>query len=119
MLASPINPADLNVLQGLYPIEPSLPAAGGNEGVGEVLADGDVKSVRVDKWLLMGTTGLDHSIERGDCDKIPVKNGLSMKDAAMLSINPCTAYRMLKDFQPLQEGVCLKSLSQNLLLHGF
>ncbi|XP_046841044.1 enoyl-[acyl-carrier-protein] reductase, mitochondrial-like isoform X1 [Xenia sp. Carnegie-2017] len=110
MLASPINPADLNVLQGLYPIKPSLPAVGGNEGLGEVLVVGDdVKSVRVGDWVLMGNAGLGSWMEmkilkEDDCVKIPVKNGLSMKDAAMLSINPCTAYRMLKDFQPLQEG---------------
>ncbi|XP_046841051.1 enoyl-[acyl-carrier-protein] reductase, mitochondrial-like isoform X2 [Xenia sp. Carnegie-2017] len=59
MLASPINPADLNVLQGLYPIKPSLPAVGGNEGLGEVLVVGDdVKSVRVGDWVLMGNAGL-------------------------------------------------------------
>ena len=36
MLAAPINPADLNTIEGTYPKKPSLPAVGGNEGVGEV-----------------------------------------------------------------------------------
>lgn len=35
-LASPVNPADINQVQGVYPIKPSLPAVGGNEMVGEV-----------------------------------------------------------------------------------
>ncbi len=35
-LASPINPADINQIQGVYPIKPPLPAVGGNEGYGRV-----------------------------------------------------------------------------------
>lgn len=34
--AAPINPADLNVLQGTYGVKPKLPAVGGNEGCGWV-----------------------------------------------------------------------------------
>ena len=36
VLASPVNPADINMIQGVYPLCPMLPAVGGNEGVGEV-----------------------------------------------------------------------------------
>lgn len=35
-LASPVNPADINQVQGVYPIKLPLPAVGGNEMVGEV-----------------------------------------------------------------------------------
>lgn len=35
-MGAPINPADINQLQGVYPIKPSLPAVGGVEGFGEV-----------------------------------------------------------------------------------
>lgn len=35
-LAAPINPADLNQIQGVYPVKPTLPAIGGNEGCGRV-----------------------------------------------------------------------------------
>ncbi|VDM66047.1 unnamed protein product [Strongylus vulgaris] len=38
-IASPINPADLNTLQGVYPIKPPLPAVGGSEGFGRVEKD--------------------------------------------------------------------------------
>lgn len=34
--AAPVNPADLNQLQGVYPVSPDLPAVGGNEGCGWV-----------------------------------------------------------------------------------
>jgi trans-2-enoyl-CoA reductase len=36
MLAAPINPADINMIQGVYGIKPKLPAIGGNEGVGVI-----------------------------------------------------------------------------------
>ncbi|ETN78251.1 hypothetical protein NECAME_02957 [Necator americanus] len=35
-IAAPINPADINTLQGVYPIKPQLPAVAGNEGYGRV-----------------------------------------------------------------------------------
>lgn len=41
ILAAPVNPADLNIIEGTYPIKPdAFPAVGGNEGVGVVLAVG-------------------------------------------------------------------------------
>ena len=33
MLASPINPSDLNMAEGTYGIKATLPAIGGNEGI--------------------------------------------------------------------------------------
>jgi trans-2-enoyl-CoA reductase len=39
-LASPINPADINTIQGVYSIKPALPAIPGNEGCAEVLRVG-------------------------------------------------------------------------------
>lgn len=41
MLAAPINPSDINRVQGVYPVRPPLPAAvAGYEGVGQVHAVG-------------------------------------------------------------------------------
>jgi trans-2-enoyl-CoA reductase len=41
MLAAPINPSDINRIEGVYPIRPPLPGAvGGYEGVGQVHALG-------------------------------------------------------------------------------
>ena len=43
---------------GTYPIKPCLPAVGGNEGVGEVLAIGSgVKDINVGDWALMASSG--------------------------------------------------------------
>lgn len=33
---APINPSDINQIEGKYPIKPALPAVAGNEGVGVV-----------------------------------------------------------------------------------
>lgn len=47
-LLSPVNPADINVIQGKYPSRPTLPAVPGNEGVGEIIRVGaGVKSLCV------------------------------------------------------------------------
>ena len=43
MLAAPVNPADLNVVEGVYPLRPVLddePVVGGTEGVGVVEGSG-------------------------------------------------------------------------------
>ncbi|KAK6234746.1 hypothetical protein SCA6_010083 [Theobroma cacao] len=40
MLAAPINPSDINRIEGVYPVRPQVPAVGGYEGVGEVYSVG-------------------------------------------------------------------------------
>ena len=37
---APVNPSDINQIEGKYPIKPPLPAFGGNEGAGRVLEVG-------------------------------------------------------------------------------
>ncbi|OTF73144.1 trans-2-enoyl-CoA reductase, mitochondrial-like protein [Euroglyphus maynei] len=53
-LASPINPADINTIQGVYPVKPSsFPAIAGNEGVAEVIRVGSgVKHVEIGESLI-------------------------------------------------------------------
>ena len=45
MIASPVNPSDINMIQGVYPIERELPAIGGSEGVGEIVRVGSNISI--------------------------------------------------------------------------
>ena len=46
-------------LTGTYPIKPSLPTVGGNEGVGEVVAIGrQVEDLKKGDWVLMANSGL-------------------------------------------------------------
>uniref|UniRef100_A0A8R1E0Z5 Enoyl-[acyl-carrier-protein] reductase, mitochondrial n=1 Tax=Caenorhabditis japonica TaxID=281687 RepID=A0A8R1E0Z5_CAEJA len=78
-IAAPINPADLNQIQGVYPVKPTLPAVGGNEGFGKVISVGSsVNNIKV-----------------GDHTSLTLKS---------FSVNPPTAYRMLKDFVDLKKG---------------
>ncbi len=57
MLAAPVNPADLNQVEGRYPTLPPLPAVGGGEGVGVVEALGDsVRGLAIGvRVLLLGS----------------------------------------------------------------
>ena len=106
-LASPINPADWNTIQGVYGVKPPLPAFAGNEGVAEVLEAGpDVKRLRTGDWVVPAQVGLgtwrthalavEHSLVR-----LP-KDGLDVFAAASITVNPCTAYRMLQDYVALK-----------------
>lgn len=109
MLAAPINPADINQIQGVYALKPSLPAVGGNEGVGEVtevgsevqgLNAGDHVVLRAEQCLgswCRHLVALEHQVL-----KIPA--GLPVEAAATASVNPCTAFRLLKDFEDLKPG---------------
>ncbi|XP_023023589.1 enoyl-[acyl-carrier-protein] reductase, mitochondrial [Leptinotarsa decemlineata] len=108
MLAAPVNPADINTIQGKYPSKPSLPAVPGNEGVAEVVEVGsNVTELEVGDHVVPTTNNLGtwrtHLILSQDCFlKVPKELGLV--EAATLTVNPCTAYRMLKDFTNLRPG---------------
>lgn len=107
-LAAPINPADLNMIEGVYNLLPSLPAIGGNEGVAQVLAVGDaVRGLREGDWVIPALPGFGTWRKYAICnedDVDPIEKDVPIEIAATISINPCTAYRMLRDFTPLQPG---------------
>ena len=108
MLAAPINPSDILMVQGRYGIAPKLPAVGGNEGVGVVKAVGkDVSKFNVGDWVIargggFGTWCQEAVVSDSEVDK--VANDIPVEYAATIGVNPCTAYRLLKDFGNLQPG---------------
>ncbi|KAK9883105.1 hypothetical protein WA026_001304 [Henosepilachna vigintioctopunctata] len=108
MIAAPINPADINTIQGKYPVKPTFPAVAGNEGVGEIVSVGpDISDIKVGDRVItlkngLGTWRTHLTINRDNVLKVPKKLGLV--EAATLSVNPCTAFRMLKDFEKLKPG---------------
>ncbi|XP_059805282.1 enoyl-[acyl-carrier-protein] reductase, mitochondrial isoform X2 [Hypanus sabinus] len=108
MLAAPINPSDINMMQGTYAILPDLPAVGGNEGVGQVLETGSkVTNLKPGDWVIPSDTGLGtwRMEAVGNMNAfIKVPNTVPLPCAATLSVNPCTAYRMLCDFESLKPG---------------
>lgn len=115
MLAAPVNPADVNQIQGSYPTKPELTstlgtsgpsAVGGNEGVAEVIATGaNVKTLDHGDWVVMrrsnmGTWRTHLQADEGEVMKIDKadREGLSPLQIGTASVNPITAYRMLIDF---------------------
>ncbi|XP_047521611.1 enoyl-[acyl-carrier-protein] reductase, mitochondrial isoform X1 [Pieris napi] len=106
MLAAPVNPADINTIQGKYPVKVNLPSIPGNEGVGLVEQVGsEVKDLSRGKKVIL-TTSLEGTwrdvgvFQRSSLTVVP--DALGDVEAATLTVNPCTAFRMLRDF------VCLK-----------
>ncbi|KAL1229071.1 Enoyl-[acyl-carrier-protein] reductase [Trichinella pseudospiralis] len=108
MLAASINPADINQIQGVYPVKPTLPAVGGNEGVLRIEAVGnEVTNLRVGDWAIPAQAGFGTWRNVGVAnakDLLKINNQLSVAEAATLAVNPSTAYRMLQDFVHLQPG---------------
>ncbi|XP_036406491.1 enoyl-[acyl-carrier-protein] reductase, mitochondrial [Megalops cyprinoides] len=108
MLAAPVNPADINMLQGTYPILPPFPAVGGNEGVGEVVEVGsEVTCFSPGDWVIpvdagFGTWRTEVVCDAADVIKVP--SDITLLGAATIGVNPCTAYRMLHDFEHLRPG---------------
>lgn len=108
ILAAPINPSDINMIQGTYAILPDLPAVGGNEGVGQVLEVGGlVKSLKSGDWVIPKDAGLGTwrtEAVLAEDDVISLPNTIPLLSAATLGVNPCTALRMLSDFEDLKPG---------------
>lgn len=105
MLAAPINPADLNFVEGVYGVKPELPATPGTEGCGEIVesrADGWDPGGRV---ILLGRLGSWSSLlDARPADLLRVPAGLDPVQAAMLKINPATAWLLLTGEGPLEPG---------------
>jgi len=106
-LVCPVNPADINVLQGTYPIRPALPATGGGEGVAEIVAAGAGSELQPGDWVLpavpMSGTWRSHLLGQEE-HWIKIRNDIPAISAATMMINPCTALRMLLDFVSLSPG---------------
>ena len=107
MLAAPINPADLNAIEGKYPVRPELPATPGMEGAGEVGEIGSaVRNLTTgDRVILPHNFGTWREACAIAADKlVVVPREIDAIQAAMLKVNPITAWRMLHDFVPLKSG---------------
>jgi trans-2-enoyl-CoA reductase len=108
-LYSPINPADLNMISGSYPIKPALPAVGGSEGLGQVVAAGSSSKFKVGDLVFpshsgFGTWRTYANAEDKDLVAVPPAPGVKQEYLATLIVNPATAFRLLNDFVNLKEG---------------
>lgn len=113
LIAAPLNPADVNQIQGVYPSKPPFlttlgtlepSAIGGNEGAFEVIGTGsEVKGLSKGDWVIMKRTGqgtwrTHAQLDESQLIKIEDQTGLSPLQVSTVSVNPVTAYRMIKDF---------------------
>ena len=107
LIAAPINPADVNIIQGKYAALPvQLPAIIGNEGLFEVVkVNEESKKFKVGDWALPIQSGWgtwrSHAIN-SESSFVKIPNTLNKQACATLMVNPCTAFRMLNDFMHLK-----------------
>ena len=107
MRAAPINPADLNQIEGKYPVRADLPATPGFEGAGIVVDVGsDVKGLTSGALVILPHnvgTWRDAVAVKAD-ELVVVPADIKPVHAAMLKINPMTAWRLLHDYVELARG---------------
>ncbi len=104
--AFPINPADLLTITGGYAVKPDLPATLGAEGTGLVQAVGDgVGGLDVgDRVIMLARNNWCQQRCIAASEVIKVPNDADILQAAMLKVNPATAWMMLKNFVQLEPG---------------
>jgi len=107
MSAAPINPADLNSIEGKYPIKAPLPATPGMEGAGTVIQIGSaVRDLAVGARVILPHsfgTWREMAVIAAE-QLVATPSEIEPIQAAMLRVNPVTAWRMIHDFVPLAEG---------------
>ena len=107
MSAAPINPADLNSIEGKYPIKAPLPATPGMEGAGVVVEAGSaVRDLAIGTQVILPHNfGTWREMAVIAADKlVAVPKEIDSIQAAMLKVNPITAWRMIHDFVALPPG---------------
>jgi trans-2-enoyl-CoA reductase len=105
ILAAPLNPADLNTIEGTYGLQLDLPATPGIEGVGIVQLSNSADFEEGDEviFLRRAATWASHATVPGEVlFKLP--RGMDPLQAAMLKVNPATAWRLLHGFGNLMNG---------------
>lgn len=101
---SPINPSDFNMIEGAYVHQPDPPVILGREGVGQVIAVGTaVRDIAVGDHVISiaphpasGFWCLEMVLAADTLMVVPA--GCDLKQAAMMTINPLTAWVMLTSY---------------------
>jgi mitochondrial enoyl-[acyl-carrier protein] reductase / trans-2-enoyl-CoA reductase len=107
MQAAPINPADLNAIEGKYPGKREVPAVPGFEGsgivseVGQNISNGTVGSLVILPHDI-GTWREACAVKASQVVIVPAE--IDPVQAAMLKINPLTAWQLLHGYVELQRG---------------
>jgi len=107
VLYSPVNPSDLLLMRGTYPIQPELPSVIGGEGVGRVVSVGSsVETVKPGDIVTIpfGTFAWSEKVVAKAAALIVLPPNVDLQQAAMLSVNPPTAVLLLEEFVSLHPG---------------
>jgi trans-2-enoyl-CoA reductase len=107
MRAAPINPADINAIEGKYPGRREVPAVPGFEGAGVVVEVGaNVSTIAKGALVILphniGTWREAIAVKASELVAVPPE--IDPVHAAMLKINPMTAWRLLHDYVDLARG---------------
>ena len=107
MRAAPINPADINAIEGKYPGRREVPAVPGFEGAGVVVDVGaNVSTIAKGALVILphniGTWREALAVKASELVAVPPE--IEPVHAAMLKINPMTAWRLLHDYVDLARG---------------
>lgn len=104
--ASPINPAEILLIQGKYASKPALPSRLGIEGIGRVTRLGNAVSglQAGDRVISLGRTNWAEQCVLKAQQLIKVPADIDVEQASMLKVNPATALRMLEDYVDLHAG---------------
>lgn len=107
MRAAPINPADINAIEGKYPGRREVPAVPGFEGAGVVVeVSADVSTITKGALVILphniGTWREALAVNASELVAVPPE--IEPVHAAMLKINPMTAWRLLHDYVDLARG---------------
>ena len=105
MSAAPINPADLNTIEGTYGVKLELPGVPGIEGCGVIEASQAEGFKEGDPVMFLdraATWATHTTVPAGCLFKLPAK--IDPLQAAMLKVNPATAWRLLHGFGELKAG---------------
>ncbi|MCG8491387.1 MAG: 2-enoyl thioester reductase domain-containing protein [Sneathiellales bacterium] len=104
--AFPINPADLLTLKGIYPREDENNPSLGTEAAGVVEAVGEKVTTLSpgDKVFLLTQNNWSEILNVPASKIVKIGSGFSPAHAAMMKVNPATAYLMLEKFVNLQKG---------------
>ncbi|PPR75631.1 MAG: hypothetical protein CFH05_00619 [Alphaproteobacteria bacterium MarineAlpha3_Bin4] len=104
--AAPINPADLLMIQGLYPGVSEFPSRLGIEGVGRVARIGNgVDGLKFgDRVISLARTNWAERVSLSAAQVVPVPKTVDALQLAMLKANPATAHLILRDYVSIGAG---------------
>ncbi|EFA76940.1 trans-2-enoyl-CoA reductase [Heterostelium album PN500] len=110
MIHAPIHPVDINLAEGTYGIRPKLPSVAGTEGVGIVKKVGSsVQGLKPNDYVvpvisssIAGTWRTQGVFGEKQLQKVP--SDIPTEYLSAVSINPCTALRLLDDYVQLKSG---------------